>query len=198
MYRPLLFGFAFALAGVLALAAPGNALAQDDDNSISVPVTGTGAATDPGGAAGRQVSFDGTLAVRRFSARSNEVFVVGTLHGDFTDQSGMTLTTIVDEPVRVAVQRLEASCERLRVVLGPVNVDAPAVPQQPRREYLLLDLDHLVIELNAGDLGTHLARPVLCGVADITEGDVDLTGADLPVPADRIARILNQMVGLFR
>ena len=53
-----------AFIGAMSLASPGAAVAQRNDD-VQVPVTGIGTAV-PIGAAGQPVTFEGTLAVRRF------------------------------------------------------------------------------------------------------------------------------------
>jgi hypothetical protein len=173
-----------ALAVGLMLTAGGSTVAAQDHDDISIPVTGVTDGPGPTGSASTDVRFEGTLDLRRFSAREGRVYAVGTLSGDFVG-----VGTIADEPVRVTVQRVETSCDHFRLVLGPVNIDLPDADGDLRP----LDLTELHMAFNADDGG--IVRALLCGVADaIGDQERVLNAGDLPISAERLARMLNQVV----
>ena len=173
-------------AAPVAAQQPGDQTAQPGtDRSVSLPVT---AVTTTG------VSFDGTFNLRRFSARDNQVFAVGTLDGTFHG-----VGTINDEPVRVTVQRIESSCQYFRLVLGPVNVDVTDV-DSPRADANPVDMKELHFGVTADQSDDGLFGAVLCGVRQLIgdDGTADLTAGDLPVSAQRLAQILNRGIQLLR
>jgi hypothetical protein len=184
MRRSLLAAVAVLAVG-LVLAARSSTVAAQDQDDIPIPVTGMTDGPGPTGAASIDVRFEGTFNLRRFSAREGRVYAVGTLSGDFAG-----VGAIADEPVRVTVQRVETSCEYFRLVLGPVNVDLPDAEGDLRP----LDMNELYMAFNADD-GDGIVRPLLCAVADaIGDQDLDLNADDLPISAERLARMLNQVV----
>jgi hypothetical protein len=173
-----------ALGVGLLLTAGNSTVAAQDHDDIPIPVTGVTDGPGPTGSASADVRFEGTFNLRRFSAREGRVYAVGTLSGDFVG-----VGAIADEPVRVTVQRVETSCDYFRLVLGPVNIDLPDAEGDLRP----LDLTELYMAFNADDDG--LVRALLCGVADaIGDQDLDLNAGDLPISAERLARMLNQVV----
>lgn len=185
-----IFALAAALAVCTGIAAVGSAAAQSQPGitTVGIPVT----ATASGGA-----SIEGTFNLRRFTARDNMLYAVGTLDADVAG-----VGRIADEPMRVTVQRIESSCTpaSFRVVLGPVNVEASeagttfgtATP---------VDIQNLALGVTAEE-GDQFLNTILCGVnnvmtATVGGGTLDLSGANLPVPAQDVARLLNRAIRLL-
>lgn len=202
MRRLSVLGAVVVLAGALLLADVGTAVAQTNLDA-SIPVTGTGTATNPALGLSQGVWFEGTVDLRRFSARGDDLFMVGTLSGAFTAQFGVavsqddhTVARISDEPARVRVTRIESSCEQqvFRIMLNPASIDAEGMAGD---EEWQVDLDALFIEFAADQDASGLGRVLLCQASDLVGTNVDLSGGDLPVPAATVARVLNQLVRLW-
>ncbi len=182
-------GIVVVLAALVAFGTTDTVAAQSRQNDIALPVT---AVTTTG------VSFEGTFHVRRFSARNDQVFAVGTLDGTFPG-----VGVIEDEPVRVTVRRIEASCNPafFRLVLGPVDVDVSSI-DTPRGDPNPMQMDEMHLGVTEGE-DDPLLRAILCGATNVLQmtagsGTLDLTGGSLPLPARDVARFLNRAIGLLR
>ncbi len=168
-------------AGLMAVAATPLS-AQQRTDGIEVPVT---LVADTG------QTVDGTFQLRRFSARGDEVVAVGLLSTQLP-----WVGAIENEPVRVAVQRVRASCHLFRLVMGPVDVDA-ADDDEPDI-VLPVKFTELRMEVTA-DEGDRFTRLLLCGIGNMLgDGAAEVNTADLPVSADQLAQLLNRAIRLFR
>jgi hypothetical protein len=181
------------LALTLALLAmPAVARAQDDDEDdreqragaagqLSVPVTGT--ATAPGGTA---AAFTGNLTITRFERQGDRVLAVGTLVGSVAN--GATVRTIATrfatpvqfnpaEAADVALQ--QASCDILRLVLGPLNLDLLGLNVQ---------LNRVVLDITAVPGPGNLLGNLLCSISGLLDGSGSVA---------RLVTLLNQLLALL-
>ncbi len=180
--RRSLFAILIAVVGVASLASAPVAAAQPRDDGVDVPVTLV-TATDQ--------HVDGTLHLRRFSARNGEVVAVGALSADLPG-----IGHVGDEPVRVTVQRVHASCDLFRLVLGPVDVDAADASDADT--LVPVAIRELRMEMTADD-GDRFTRLLLCGIGNVLgDSGTEVNARDLPLSEDQLARLLNRAIRLFR
>lgn len=155
---------ALALLGAAA-AGPSPAVATNPgfDPFDRIPAAGS----DPSGA-----EFIGTLDVREFEARGDELVAVGTLSGQLARTVGGIVEpvgTLDEARVEVPVGAVSASCERLVVAFGPLPLDplGPVVQVNPIR------VDDADPTANGGS-----AEPRLCAIAARLQGATPAVLAD--------------------
>ena len=139
-----------ALATVLALSAglftPAAAQTPGATNSLTIPVTGTGAGA----------SFAGTLDIKKFIARDGGVFAQGTLTGVVTDTTGVVGSVVKN--VTLPAQVAESTCQILHLDLGPLNLDLLG---------LNIDLSRVVLDITAEPGPGNLLGNLLCSVVNL-------------------------------
>ena len=152
----------------LALAVGSWAHAQnvDKDNNkdksksaapLTVPVTGAGTG-----------SFNGTFTIERFAATSTGVVAVGLLK-------------VHNTPVNM--MRVQASCDILNLVLGPLHLDLLG---------LVIDLNQVVLNITGETGAGNLLGNLLCGITGILDGPLPGLGQLIV-----LAGLLNQLLGIL-
>jgi hypothetical protein len=153
-------GLAVVVAIALAAFHPVAAFAKKQSApSLAVPVVGT--VTNAAG------SFAGTLTVKRFVARGNQVFAIGTVSGLLTTATGATsIVTVAALPVTVAtvpvtvpapLNTAQVTCNVLNLVLGPLHLNLLG---------LVVDLNQVVLNITA-EAGGGLLGNLLCAIAGL-------------------------------
>jgi hypothetical protein len=158
------------LAGLTLAAAPASAATttQVTNQVTNIPVTGTCENT----VTGETGTFTGTLSITRFATQGNQLVAIGTLSG--TCSAGGTLTNQqVTMPVRIA----QASCQVLKLVLGPLHLEVLG---------LVVDLNRVVLTITA-EPGGGILGELLCALA---------RGGSLQTIVDLLNQILAILQGL--
>ena len=178
--------------GLAMLSAPVALRADDDDDerqrigSLTVPITsvagvGTG-------------KFTGEFRINEFAARNNNVYAVGVLIGTVSDLNNVAIGTVIKN-VAIPVARNAtkttanaaaidntvinaATCEILNLVLGPLDLNLLG---------LRLQLNRVVLELDAVSGPGNLLGNLLCAVANL------LNGTQL----GQLVAALNNLLGLL-
>jgi hypothetical protein len=149
-----------------------------------------------------QASHGGTLQVRgvledgrKFVGRVSELHasvndagrlvISGVLNGRALE-NGEVVGRVVDEAFRTTVSRseiLQATCEILRLELGPLHLDVLG---------LQVDLNRVVLVITAVEGPGNLLGNLLCALAGLLDNDVPLSRI-----ADDVADILNRIFALL-
>ena len=186
-------GAALLLVGSLGVGAPGAARAQAaDGNTVDVPVSAGGTATNSDTNQTQTVTLNGTFHVSRFVAQDNQLYAMGALDGTLSDQNGNTVATVTDQPQQVTTEAITSSCNNLDVQVGPANI--PAVESGSTWTVSINQLD---LGITGAHPASGVAQFALCSLADATGGSVQLSSGNLPVSASDLARALNGLLGII-
>src|SRR4051794_34464474 len=109
--------------------------------------------------------FVGTLTVTGFQLVNGVVSAVGTLSGAVVDATGTTVGTVSSQAV-TAPAAVTASCEILTLVLGPLHLNLLG---------LVIDLNQVVLTINAVPGAGNLLGNLLCAVANLLNNPGTLT-----------------------
>jgi hypothetical protein len=139
----LLFFITAVVAAPLTAAAQG----QGPSKSLSLPVTGTGAAG----------TFVGTFQLQRFAVNDGALVAVGLLTGTLTNTTTGATTTIARSFALPAVVT-QATCDILHVDIGPISIDLLG---------LQIDLSRIVLDITAQAGAGNLLGNLLCAVANL-------------------------------
>ena len=147
-------------------------------------------------AAGGVGSFEGTFKLVEFVASGNALLARGYVSGTLTDSLGRPVGSVMksaDLPVsfdRTASARTgrmsaetNAVCDILSLVLGPLHLDLLG---------LTVDLNQVVLDINAETGSGNLLGNLLCAVVSLLDG----AGALVDI-ADLLNRILDILGGLL-
>ena len=168
-----------AIAAVVAVSAltvnEASAQIRLGGSAISVPVSGSGSGA----------TFAGTLVIQRFARVANQIVAVGVVNGVLTDTaSGVTSNVI--RPVRWPLSTggggdvsVAAVCSILSLVLGPLNLDLLG---------LVIDLNQVVLNIDAVSGGGNLLGNLLCAVTNLLNGGGSLT---------LVTNLLNQILAIL-
>lgn len=157
-----------ALLGVALVAllfSP--ATARSADAQVTVPVVQT---LDGIG------TFTGNLVVTSFRVVNGELNAVGTLTGRITDTAGALLGTIATQVLLPVTAQQNASCEILRLELGPLDLNLLG---------LMVHLDPVLLEITAQPGAGNLLGNLLCQVAGLLDRGGPLAG---------LTQLLNQLL----
>jgi hypothetical protein len=166
--------FALALVGMVALRPAETAEAAQPQFTGTVPITGT--CQDP--VIGTFTCFTGTFDISRFAVQNGVLVAVGTLTGTVTNAAGTVLGTVTRQ-IALPVDIAQATCQILDLELGPLDLDLLG---------LMVHLDRVNLEITAQSGPGNLLGNLLCGIAGLL---------DTNQPLSSIARLLNQLLGLF-
>jgi len=160
---------AVALAVTLAVlpVTTSVAHAQPARNSgVSVPVTGTGTASD-----GTMQTLTGTFTIQRFAKSQKQIVAVGTLVGTLTSAvPGSVPRTVVTQVAMPLVNDAAAagagvmalaSCDILHLVLGPLDLNLLG---------LVIHLDQVVLDITAETGAGNLLGNLLCAITGLLDG----------------------------
>jgi hypothetical protein len=144
---------AISAISVTEVAAQGGAVGS----GVNVPVTGSGSGA----------TFAGVLNIQRFARSGSQIFAVGTITGVLTTTDS---ARNVIRQVRVPLDRaasgpgevsIAAVCQILSLVLGPLNLDLLG---------LVIDLDQVVLNIDAVSGAGNLLGNLLCAVTGLLDG----------------------------
>jgi hypothetical protein len=127
-----------------------------------------------------QPKFDGDLTVRRFIRRNGNLRAVGRLDGIAFRRNGTERGTVEGRRVSAPVRVRRASCDILRLVVGPLDLNLLG---------LRVQLNRVVLNITAEPGPGNLLGNLLCAVARLLDG-TGLGGV--------IRRILNAILGVLR
>ena len=136
---------------------------------ISIPITGLG----PGGA------FAGTFNLQQFRVVDGVLTGGGTLIGTLTTTAGETTSILQTLAIPVNTAAARASCALLYLELGPLNLNLLG---------LAIDLNLVVLNLDAAGGAGNLLGNLLCTVAGLLDGGGPLGGVSASL--NRILSIL--------
>ncbi len=167
------FGLLVALLGAFVVAPLGTArtasAAPVTNQVTDIPITGT----SPSGA-----TFRGTLDLVRFVVRDGQLVAVGTLTGTLRNAAGTVVGT-VDRLVSLPVTQTTGSCQILRLVLGPLDLNLLG---------LRVQLNRVVLDITAEAGPGNLLGNLLCAVARL----LDRGGA-----LSQLSGLLNRILGVL-
>lgn len=152
-------------------------------NTTVLPVTGEYRNGDP--------KFDGTLTLKRFVKRNGKLKAVGRLDGTVFRRNGSEKGTVEGRKVRVPVKfgggqnlaarpAVQASCDILRLVLGPLDLNLLG---------LRVQLNRVVLRITAEPGPGNLLGNLLCAIAGLLD-----RGGLLEI----IRRLLNAILDVLR
>jgi hypothetical protein len=127
------------------------------DNSLAVPVTNADGA------------FLGTFTTTRFAAHDGALIATGRLEGSRDDEE-------VDEDVAIPVLEIGGACPKLRLALGPAEIEVAGVPTR---------LDRVVLEVEGGP---GLLGNLVCAVTHLRD-----SGSGLALVPDLLNQILARL-----
>jgi hypothetical protein len=129
----------------------------------------------------------GTFTVQRFEVVGDGIAAVGTFRGQITDAAGNVLESGRQQialPVANLQQALvDATCEILRLELGPLHLDLLG---------LVVDLDPVVLVITAESGPGNLLGNLLCAIAGLLD-----PGGLLEDILGELVDLLNQLIGLL-
>jgi len=164
--------------------------------SLALPVGGN--FTDAAGGTG---SFAGTFLLQQFAVVNNQLVGQGTLTGTLTSSTGQVLGSVYKQiamPVSFpsgassefgksssALGHIgtTATCEILHLDLGPLSLNLLG---------LQVNLSEVVLDIAAQSGSGNLLGNLLCAVANLLNGGLDLSGV-----LGQIATLLNQILGVL-
>jgi hypothetical protein len=155
------------LSFVTAIAAPLPVGAQQPKNTLSLPVTGTGAGGN---------TFAGTFQLQRFATQDGAVVASGLLTGTVTTAAGVTTT--VARAITLPVVIGETTCDILHLDLGPLDLNLLG---------LQIDLSRIVLDITAQAGAGNLLGNLLCAVVNLLNDPSGLAGL--------LNRILGALLG---
>ncbi|MGH2679137.1 MAG: hypothetical protein ACRDG8_01415 [Actinomycetota bacterium] len=159
----------FAMSSLLLFSAGSAAVAAPPAPGLNdIPVTGS---------FGEGGTFTGTFDIERFAAQGGEVVAVGDISGVLTDAGGTVIGSVTD--VATALPLQSVSCEILDLTLGLLDLDLLG---------LVVHLDTVHLNITAEQGPGNLLGNLICAVAGLLDNDA---------PANAIARLLNQLLGLL-
>jgi hypothetical protein len=168
----MLFAGLLTMLATLLLAPAAQAAHGD-----AIPVRGK--LTDGG-------SFRGTVSDLHATTNSaGDVVIKGVLNGRAVDADG-DVGRVVDQSFRTVLDRADiaqASCDILKLRLGPLHLDVLG---------LVVDLNRVVLDITAEPGPGNLLGNLLCAVAGLLDGGVDLGSI-----GDALANLLNRIFGLL-
>jgi hypothetical protein len=144
------------------------------DSFTDVPVRGR---TDDGD------RFRGTMEIRRFVARNDEVQAVGFLSGRMRDADGDLIGRVTDKRVRMPVTAQNATCDILHLELGPLDLDLLG---------LVVHINRIVIDIDAVPGAGNLLGNLLCAIAGLLDPPDDVL-ANLLTAVAKILRLLQRL-----
>src|SRR5215467_7491596 len=181
MHRKILaLGLALCVC-LIAVSIP--AFAQTSAKSaMAIPVTGTvapSATTGPLSGLGTG-TFNGTFNIQQFVNQNGTLTALGTLVGTVTGAGGQ-VTSVVLNNVSAAVTAAQASCSILSPTLGPLHLDLLG---------LVVDLNHVNVNITAVPGAGNLLGNLLCDVANLLNGNGGVLTS--------VTNMLNQVLGVLR
>jgi hypothetical protein len=139
-FLPLVVG-----ALIVALIVPAGAAAKPPTQTpVTVPITGTTATGAP---------VTGTFEITRFATQGGGIVALGT----FTGTAG---TATGSQAMALPVTVLQATCEILRLELGPLHLDLLG---------LVVDLNRVVLVITAESGPGNLLGNLLCAIAGLLD-----------------------------
>ncbi|MGH2775174.1 MAG: hypothetical protein ACRDJT_07065 [Actinomycetota bacterium] len=121
-------------------------------NTTVVPVKGEYRNGNP--------KFDGEMTVRRFVKRNGNLKAVGRLDGTVFGRNGGEKGTVEGRKVTAPVRIRQASCDILRLVLGPLDLNLLG---------LRVQLNRVVLNITAEPGPGNLLGNLLCAVAGLLD-----------------------------
>ncbi|MGH2751303.1 MAG: hypothetical protein ACRDK3_10625 [Actinomycetota bacterium] len=106
-------------------------------------------------------AFDGDMTIKRFIKRNGKLKAVGSLDGTVFNRKGAEKGTVEDKKVKTPVNLKKASCDILRLVLGPLDLDLLG---------LRIELNRVVLNITAEPGPGNLLGNLLCAVAGLLDG----------------------------
>jgi hypothetical protein len=165
----IVLGVATLLALVSTATVHPAAAKDPASTALSVPVVGTTTGTIAG-------AFNGTATITRFVASQGQLRAVGTLTGTITDASGKVQSLVTTFSTPIAPAAVTAACEILHLDLGPIDLNLLG---------LTIHTNEIVLDIAAVPGAGNLLGNLLCGVANLLNGNGGLAG---------IANLLNQIL----
>lgn len=139
--------FALAAAGSPYAAAAAQVPTNPATSSLTIPVTGTGAAG----------TFTGTFQLKKFVVQDGVLMASGILSGTVTTAAGVVVGTIL-KTILIPVTIGQTTCEILHLDLGPLSLDLLG---------LQIDLSRIVLDITAQTGAGNLLGNLLCAVANL-------------------------------
>jgi hypothetical protein len=121
-------------------------------NTAVVPVAGEYRNGDP--------KFAGDMTVRRFVKRNGNLMAVGRLDGTVFGRNGGERGTVEGKRVTAPVRVRQASCDILRLVLGPLDLNLLG---------LRVQLNRVVLNITAEPGPGNLLGNLLCAIAGLLD-----------------------------
>jgi len=121
-------------------------------NTTVVPVVGEYRNGDP--------KFDGDLTVRRFVKRNGKLMAVGRLDGTVFGRNGGEKGLVEGKKVTAPVTIRQTSCDILRLVLGPLDLNLLG---------LRVQLNRVVLNITAEPGPGNLLGNLLCAIAGLLD-----------------------------
>ena len=129
--------------------------------ALAVPVVGTVTGTIAG-------TFTGTANITQFAVNSvGQLVAVGTLTGVVRDATGAVVQSIASTFSVPITSPIQAACEILNLQLGPIHLDLLG---------LVIDTNRIVVNITAVPGAGNLLGNLLCAVANLLNGGVNLQG----------------------
>ena len=135
---------------------------------ITIPITGIG----PGG------TFAGTFDLQQFRVVDGVLTAVGTLVRTLTTTAGQVTSIVRNLAIPVDTSAAQATCALLYLELGPLSLDLLG---------LTIDLNQVVLQLDAVAGAGNLLGNLLCAVAGLLDGGA-LTG---------VSALLNRILSIL-
>jgi hypothetical protein len=148
---------------------------------VLMPAT-AGAQAAPGvldvsGPVGGGNTFTGQFTIQRFErSAAGQLTAVGTVSGVVTNAAGQVVQTITNTPGSAAISNINATCQVLNLVLGPLHLDLLG---------LVVDLNQVILTITADAAGGLLGQ-LLSGLLCSTN------------PSNLLINLLNQILRLGR
>ena len=135
----------------------------------NIPVTGV---VEGGG------TFTGTLDLLNVDVQHHQLVAQGLLSGTLTDAAGDLIGTVTDQFVTIPLLIRRATCQILRLVIGPLDLNLLG---------LMVHLNRVVLTITAESGPGNLLGNLLCAIAHLLD-----SGGGL----NQIAKILNVIIDL--
>ncbi len=165
----------FVLSGIGIASAQARSSAPPSGAPVTLPLSGSGTVRSTG----QPVTFQGTMTVERFISSGRDVWAVGTVSGTVKDGAGATLGTVTNVSEQIPVQRTDPTCPVLNLTLGPLHLNLLG---------LVVDLNQVVLTINAVSGGGNLLGNLLCAVAHLLDGSAS---------GNAVATLLNHILSIL-
>jgi hypothetical protein len=173
-HRLLATATAVMLASGSGWTATAHARALDGDDGPAITARVHGTFQDASGGLG---VLSGDMLIVRFEVRDGAVAAVGTIVGALADSTGGMLGR-VNQELTLPVQRVESTCNQMRLELAAADADVLNTP-------IHVDKEVAGFDSREGESVRPQALPVLCALGEVLRGR--------PAP-DALARALNDVV----